>query len=327
MIDLARIRNASFTLTPTGYNPEEVDQFLADLADQLAALPQTGGAAVEPMVFEVEQAAPAPVADPFAAPQPAEQQQPQAQQELEPAEAFEQPQPQTEAFAPGERPKADLDGLQDAVERTISAMDAFVQNELAAVRAASSLEVDEIHRQRERMLEEAGEAARAHLDEARVRAEQVIAQARTDGDELRRQFEIELQNERGRFDQVLAERDRQAQAQVSAALAAADERRREADELVFNASKVQAQVLASIEHARSSLSTAGDLPSDHAAPDGPAQEHVAPPAAHDDPWSQPAEQPRSTPLQSLLEARAEDPVESDPAARRADEADATDAAA
>jgi DivIVA domain-containing protein len=313
MIDLARIRNASFTLTPTGYNPEEVDQFLADLADQLAALPQTGGAAVEPMVFEVEQAAPAPVADPFAAPQP--------------AETVEQPQPQAEAFAPGERPKADLDGLQGAVERTISAMDAFVQNELAAVRAASSLEVDEIHRERERMLEQAGEAARAHLDEARVRAEQVIAQARTDGDELRRQFEIELQNERGRFDQVLAERDRQAQAQISAALAAADERRREAEELVSNASKVQAQVLASIEHARSSLSTAGDLPSDHAAPDGPAQEHVAPPAAHDDPWSQPAEQPRSTPLQSLLEARAEDPVESDPAAQRADEADATDAAA
>ncbi len=36
MIDLASIRNASFTLTPTGYNPEEVDRFLPDLADQLA---------------------------------------------------------------------------------------------------------------------------------------------------------------------------------------------------------------------------------------------------------------------------------------------------
>ena len=36
MIDLASIRNASFTLTPTGYNPEEVDRFLSDLADQLA---------------------------------------------------------------------------------------------------------------------------------------------------------------------------------------------------------------------------------------------------------------------------------------------------
>ena len=39
MIDLASIRNASFTLTPTGYNPEEVDRFLADLADQLEAQP------------------------------------------------------------------------------------------------------------------------------------------------------------------------------------------------------------------------------------------------------------------------------------------------
>ena len=33
MIDLASIRNASFSLTPTGYNPEEVDQFLVTLAD------------------------------------------------------------------------------------------------------------------------------------------------------------------------------------------------------------------------------------------------------------------------------------------------------
>ena len=33
MVDLASIRNASFSLTPTGYNPEEVDRFLNDLAD------------------------------------------------------------------------------------------------------------------------------------------------------------------------------------------------------------------------------------------------------------------------------------------------------
>jgi DivIVA domain-containing protein len=36
MVDPASIRNASFTLTPTGYNPEEVDRFLGDLADDLA---------------------------------------------------------------------------------------------------------------------------------------------------------------------------------------------------------------------------------------------------------------------------------------------------
>ena len=35
-IDLAEVRNASFSLTPTGYNPEEVDQFLGSIADQLA---------------------------------------------------------------------------------------------------------------------------------------------------------------------------------------------------------------------------------------------------------------------------------------------------
>ena len=35
-IDLAEVRNASFSLTPTGYNPEEVDQFLGSIAEQLA---------------------------------------------------------------------------------------------------------------------------------------------------------------------------------------------------------------------------------------------------------------------------------------------------
>ncbi|HET8804896.1 MAG TPA: DivIVA domain-containing protein, partial [Gaiellales bacterium] len=38
-IDLAELRNASFSLTPTGYNPEEVDQFLGSIADQLADAP------------------------------------------------------------------------------------------------------------------------------------------------------------------------------------------------------------------------------------------------------------------------------------------------
>src|SRR5436190_17449516 len=38
-IDLGELRNASFSLTPTGYNPEEVDQFLGSIADQLAAAP------------------------------------------------------------------------------------------------------------------------------------------------------------------------------------------------------------------------------------------------------------------------------------------------
>ena len=38
-IDLAAVRNASFTLTPTGYNPEEVDHFLGSIADQLSSAP------------------------------------------------------------------------------------------------------------------------------------------------------------------------------------------------------------------------------------------------------------------------------------------------
>src|SRR5689334_8482031 len=166
MIDLASIRNASFTLTPTGYKPEEVDQFLSDLADQLADMP----------------AAPAP----------------EAVHEAELVVSTHEPevdlpaQPALPEPVAIERPTAQLDGLQHAVERTIAAMDSFVQTELHAVREASMLEVDEIHRERERLLEEAGQAARVHLDETRVRAERIVEEARHDGDELRRRIEAEL---------------------------------------------------------------------------------------------------------------------------------------
>ena len=56
MVDLASIRNASFTLTPTGYNPEEVDQFLADLADQLSEMPVAE--APEPVVTRFRSSSP-----------------------------------------------------------------------------------------------------------------------------------------------------------------------------------------------------------------------------------------------------------------------------
>jgi DivIVA domain-containing protein len=218
MVDLASIRNASFSLTPTGYNPEEVDQFLADLADQLSEMPQAPQAP-EPVVTQI------PIEQPV---------------EL----------PQIEAT---ERPTADLDGLQGAVERTITAMDEFVRTELAEVKAASALEIEEIHRQRERMLADAGDAAQARIDEARSQSEQIVEGARGEGDEIRRQVELELQAERERFEQALADRDAQAQARVAEVLAEAEDRKREAEQLVADANKVQSQVLGAIESARASL--------------------------------------------------------------------------
>ena len=187
MIDLASIRNASFTLTPTGYNPEEVDRFLADLADQLEAQP-----------ISIE-AAPA-VAGPAPAP------------------------------VPTPRPEADLDGLTGAIDRTIGALDTFVQNELAAVRAASDLEVEEIHRERERLLDEAADAARAHLEEAKARAEDVASQVRSDAAE-----------------------------EAARIVAAAEEKKSQADEMVAAAARVQAQVLGSLESARATLGIPTDV--------------------------------------------------------------------
>jgi DivIVA domain-containing protein len=186
MIDLASIRNASFTLTPTGYNPEEVDRFLADLADQLEAQP-----------VSIEAAPPAPLSLPP---------------------------------TPAARPEADIDGLSGAIDRTIGALDAFVQNELAAVRAASDLEVEEIHRERERLLDEAADAARAHLEEAKARAEDVARQMRADAE-----------NEAARI------------------VAAAEDKKSQADEMVAAAARVQAQVLGQLESARATLGLPSDV--------------------------------------------------------------------
>jgi DivIVA domain-containing protein len=234
MIDLASIRNASFTLTPTGYNPEEVDRFLADLADQLA---------------ESLDAAPAA---------PGYEAQPQFAAAPEPQYL---PEPVYEAdTGASEREPADIDGLRAVIERTIGAMDSFVANELATLRSATEIETDELLRERERLLEEAGEAAKAHLEETRARAESILAEARRDGESMRSRFEGELQADRERFDQALAEREAQAQARVAEVMAEAEQRRREAEELMSSASRVQTQVLASLEHARASLAPAPPAP-------------------------------------------------------------------
>jgi DivIVA domain-containing protein len=299
MIDLASIRNASFTLTPTGYNPEEVDQFLADLADQLAELPTATPAPAAVVTEERAAIEPEVEMTTFAIEQPVV---------LEPVA--------------DERPTADLNGLQRAVERTIGAMDAFVAGELAAVKEASTLELDEIHRERERLLEEAGETARAHLDDTRVRAERIMEEARNDGDEMRRRFEGELQAERERFEQALADREAQAQARVAGVMAEAEERKREADELVASATRAQSQVLASIEQARVSLATTSD---DAPVADG-GEEYVT---AEDDRPAFGGEPSRGVSLHAILsESRGTEAVEFEHQADEpADESDATDAAA
>ena len=247
MIDLASIRNASFTLTPTGYNPEEVDRFLSDLADQLAE-----GLAAAP--------APEPV--------------------YEAAQTFEvAPAPVVELPVPA-REQADVDGLREVIERTIGAMDSFVANELASLKSATEVETEELLAERERMLDEAGEAARAHLEETRTRAEAILAEARRDGEAMRARFDSELQVDRDRFEQSLAEREAQAQARAAEVLADAERRRQEADELVESANRVQTQILNSLESARASL-----------APAAPAAAAAVEPAVATEAPSQAAEAP------------------------------------
>jgi len=244
MIDLASIRNASFTLTPTGYNPEEVDRFLADLADQLA-----------------EELRNAPVA---AQPQPDEHAAPVT--------------PLDEALQ-AHHEAADVDGLREAIDRTIGAMNAFVATELAALTSATETETEELLHERERLLDEAAEAARAHLDETRTRAENMLAEAKRDGDAMRVRFQSELQADRERFQQSLADRDAQAQARVAELIAEAELKRREADEVAAGAHRIQTQVLASLEQARASLAFTEPAPTDLQPEIGGGDVHAVEPLA------------------------------------------------
>jgi hypothetical protein len=73
---------------------------------------------------------------------------------------------------------------------------------------------------------------------------------------MRARFDSELQVDRERFEQSLADREAAAQARAAEIVAEAERRREEAEELVASANRVQTQVLASLEHARASLSPA-----------------------------------------------------------------------
>ena len=140
-----------------------------------------------------------------------------------------------------ERAPADLDGLAATVDAAISALDSFVQKELRGVREASSLEIEDVHRERARLIDEAAEAGRRHIEEAHAHAERIVDAARRDSERRRAHFEQELREEREGYERAFADREAQAQARVDEALERAEARRREADELVASAAQAQAR--------------------------------------------------------------------------------------
>ena len=86
----------------------------------------------------------------------------------------------------------------------------------------------------------------------------MLAEAKRDGDAMRVRFQTELQADRERFEQSLADRDAQAQARVAELIAEAESKRQEAEQVAASANRVQTQVLASLEQARASLTVADD---------------------------------------------------------------------
>jgi DivIVA domain-containing protein len=304
--DAFDVRNASFSLTPTGYNPEEVDEYLSQIADALSGPGPAPAAVEEPAAPQTAEFLPAPeppavaaappaweAAEAIEAGQPAEpaiaepaaeltgpvtpaefvEPEPVAAQpaavaavpepavrNIEPA-AAEAPVEPAVSGVPAEpvpavfttRPDADLNGLAGAVESTIAALQRFVENELAAVREATTAEVDAIYRERQRLIDEAVETGRQHLDGVRAHADRLLAEANRDRQQAREALASEIGEQRRRFEAELSERRTDIEREAQQILSEAEQIRREAEELRDTAAQAQAHMLASFEHARSAL--------------------------------------------------------------------------
>jgi vacuolar-type H+-ATPase subunit H len=143
-------------------------------------------------------------------------------------------------------------------EDAIRSLQSFVANELAAVRTASTQEVEDIHRERARLIEEAANAADEHLVQTRDHADRILQSAKDEGERIRREAEREVESKREAFERELSERESQADRRANQILGEAEQRRHEADELYASASQAQAHMLASFEQARTALIEAAE---------------------------------------------------------------------
>ena len=131
----------------------------------------------------------------------------------------------------------DVDGL-------VRALQSFVSNELAAVRTASTQEVEDIHRERARLIEEAANAADEHLVQTRDHADRILENAKAEGERIRSEAQREAESKREALERELSERESHTERRANQILGEAEQRRHEADELYASASQAQAHMLA-----------------------------------------------------------------------------------
>jgi DivIVA domain-containing protein len=287
------IRNASFSLLPTGYNPEEVDAALNAVAEQLAAgedigelastasfqVSDVGYAPVEVDAFFSSIAAEAgrqasdaataetPVEDEPATAndQPAEDERPEAGGEIEDDAEPESGQEQENAYAQApatiewQAPSNgvfDLDVLGQAVDRTadtLASLRSFIDNEIGAMKLAVERQAQETVKRCEQLLHDASAEASALTAEVNEEISRARTAAEQQKEKQRRDLAKELKQARAACDEEVAQARAAADEYAAKVRAEADRDRAEAQRTIENAISMQSSIAESLERARQQL--------------------------------------------------------------------------
>jgi hypothetical protein len=281
MFDVDDIRGASFALVAEGFSPQEVDTRLEELCAavesgagvdasiaaleqdfavsspgydatdvrayvaKLIAVAQRGETCVEAAFANVPVAAdvepePAPVVETLAAPA--------AEPEIE-------PEPAPVAAVPVVVSQ-DLSVLGEAIQRarrTVAGLEAFVDTDLAAMKAACEEQWAACQAECDRALAEAQARAEKVLAAAEADARRATKRAERENDQRRRQLDTELETLRAEAARQIDEERAFAEAAMGQLRAEAAQDRADARAAMDRALEMQASIAASLEKARAEL--------------------------------------------------------------------------
>jgi hypothetical protein len=276
------IRNASFSLLPTGYNPAEVDVMLSAVAERVEA-GQDATDLVTPANFGVVEVGYSPeevdaffcdlAAATAVAPAGEEGEREADEEDSAPTDGERLAEPvaaQDDADDDGafahdppvvtwQVPSAtmlDLDVLVGAVDRTadtLASLRSFIENEVGAMKLATERQAQEMESRCEQILRDASAEAAALTESTNAEIARARKAAERQRDKERRELEKELKQARSECAAEVAQARAAADEYAANARAEADRDRAEAQRTIESAIAMQSAIAESLERARQQL--------------------------------------------------------------------------
>ena len=277
LFDPESIRNASFTLLPTGYNPEHVDTLLDAIATRVEAgesfVDLVDGAEPESSAVGY---APEEVADFLAAlahhaqdvSADVEIDEPSLAAESSPSddEVTDAGEAEAETFiyaAAPEQPEwqpestpVDLQVLGQAVHRTsetLGSLQSFIDNEISAMKLAVERQAQETALRCETLLSQAAAEAKTLTDAANAEISRARKEAERENEKRQRELAKQLKQMQADADAAAATLRSEAEEYAAATRASADRDRQDAQRTIENAISMQSAIAESLERARQQL--------------------------------------------------------------------------